>query len=470
MLRTLFVFAILLPGLAYALRNRYAALLLYLWYSLFRPQDWIWTDINWMRLSLVLSLLVVIPWDWLRAGTRQQAAGPARTIIPPLTHPLIVGMVLFLAAAVIANGQAVNAELSERWLDYLWRLLLIAVVASKLVNTRERFVLAVTVMAISLGFHSTKAGIMSTLRGGARILDGLGGSYVDNNGYAMAVVMILFLLVAAAQNTKFRWARLALYAMVVPSALAVMYTFSRAGFLSLVVAGVTFLMFQRHRVVTLLGLTAVGGVLLLFVPSGYTDRLQTIQTYEEVGETSALSRLHFWKVAIVMAEAHPLGVGLRNYDVVYDRYDSTRGLYGSKRSVHNSHLQVLAEMGYFGFAVYVGMFAVAAWLVLRARARSRLPGLPPETQRFLATMSAALMASLTGFVIGGSFIALALNDLTWIIFGLIVAFDRLGTQAVQEAAALARQAAVPVRPVRPAVAVVPARPVWTRPAPHGAEL
>ena len=46
MLRTFFVLAILVPGLLVSRRDRYAALLLYLWLALFRPQDWVWFDLR----------------------------------------------------------------------------------------------------------------------------------------------------------------------------------------------------------------------------------------------------------------------------------------------------------------------------------------------------------------------------------------------------------------------------------------
>ena len=57
MLRTVFILLILIPGFVAALRNRYAALLMYLWFALFRPQDWLWIDITSLRLSMVLGIV-----------------------------------------------------------------------------------------------------------------------------------------------------------------------------------------------------------------------------------------------------------------------------------------------------------------------------------------------------------------------------------------------------------------------------
>lgn len=435
MLRTLFVLAILIPGLAAAATSRFAALLLYLWFALFRPQDWLWVDITDLRLSAILSLLVVVPWSWLlsRPGSdpsrRKRLASEAW---PNLTHPLTIGMALFLCVALVAQSRAVDPSMGWAWLGYLWRLLLVSLVAVTLISTRERFSAVVMVIALSIGFHAVKAGVSSVFEGGARYNEGLGGAFIDSNGYALGIVMILAYLVATGQNADRRWLRWAMFCAVAPSVYTVISTFSRAGFLAAVVATVTFAGLQRRRAAAL-GLVAALGlaaVLAVPIPEGYLDRLETIQTYEEVSEESAMSRLHFWRVAIDMARENPLGVGLRNYDAAYDRYDFLRGRYGTGRSVHSSHFQVLAEIGFAGLAVWIGLFAYAFLVCLRIRSWAQYTQLDAADQRFFFTMANALMVSMVGFLVGGAFIALALNDLTWLTFALVAALDRLSAKAI----------------------------------------
>src|SRR4029077_1083864 len=135
----------------------------------------------------------------------------------------------------------------------------------------------------------------------------------------------------------------------------------------------------------------------------YAERLSTIQNYDEINEESAIARLHFWRVAVRMAEAQPLGVGLRNYEAAYDKYDFLQGRFGTARSVHSSHFEVLAELGYFGAAVWIGLFAYAFAAAFRIRRVSRMPGLPRDSSHFLLTTSTALLASMVGFLAGGSF-------------------------------------------------------------------
>ena len=307
MLRSLLVLSILIPGFFLALRGRFAALQLYLWFGLFRPQEWVWVDLSSLRLSLVLGLILVAP-------------SLATGIYPNVTHPLSLGAIAYFLTALSAQPSAYNSVVGWAWIDYLARLLLVCLLAVPLVSSRKRFIGVVAVIAGSLGFHSVKAGVASVVAGGARFGAGLAGSFVDSNGYALAVVMIVPLLIAVGQNMERRWVKLALFGTVPLCALAAVGTFSRAGFLALCASTLAFVGLQHRRLAMGLGLAIVVfvGLLVIPIPEGYVDRIQTIQTYEEIGDDSAMSRPHFWRVAVIMAMVHPLGVGLRNYDFAYD--------------------------------------------------------------------------------------------------------------------------------------------------------
>jgi O-antigen ligase len=189
------------------------------------------------------------------------------------------------------------------------------------------------------------------------------------------------------------------------------------------------------------------------IPQQYFDRLQPIQTYEKVGEESALSRWHFWAVGVRMVEANPLGIGLRQYEQAYDKYDFSHGKYGSHRAVHNSHVQVLAELGYCGEVVWLGLFGVAFFTCFRVRGRSRDETLDPKIQRFLWNTANALIISMLVFIVGGSFLSLALNDITWLTFGMVGALGRLAARRSRGEPVIAN---APVRPVPLAFRVVDA--------------
>ena len=422
MLRTLLVLMVLGPGLVMALRDRFAALLVYWWFAFFRPQDWIWIDISSLRLSLLIGLILVVP--SIFSG-----------LLPNLTHVLSLGNLLFLGLTLVAQVNAVDQAIGWAWVDFLARLTLVCLLTVTLVTTPRRLILLLTVIAASIGFHATKAGVVSLFGGGVRFFDGLAGAFSDNNGYALGTVMMMPFLLAVAGNAHIMfgpkrewmagWFRRGALAAVPMCALTVISTFSRGAFLALVAATLVYVSLHQRRIRLSLALATLTLLVLAYapIPEGYGERLATIATYNEIGEQSALGRLHLWQVAVKMAESEPFGVGLRNYEPAYNAYDFSYGQYGVDRAAHSSHLQVLAELGYPGAVVWILQFSVAFAIVYRIRRRSHQ--LAPVAASFVTSVANCLVASMVAFLVGGSFVSLAVNDLTWLTFAMLAALDRM---------------------------------------------
>jgi probable O-glycosylation ligase (exosortase A-associated) len=422
--RTLLVFGILIPGILAAIMNRFAGLLLYLWFALFRPQEWMWFDVARWRLSLMLGILFVVP--SILTG-----------VLPNVSHPLSIGGVLFLLCALLGQVNAFNSALGWTWVDFFARLLVVSLLAVTLIETPRRYLWTLLVVSSSFGFHAAKAGLAVVLGlGSVRFGEGAAGAFADNNGYAVGMAMIAPLLLACGQNLERRFLRVGYYLAGVLCVFGVIGTYSRGGFIAIAAAALVFCMLQRRRVLAILvfAVLAVPVVYYVQISRGYTERLETIKTYEQVGDESALGRLHFWKVAVDMAMDYPTGVGLFNYQPAYDTYDDSGGQFGHARSVHSSHFQVLAEAGFPGAVVWISMFTYALWLTLRIRrAALRNTTLAKEDRRLFVSASSGLIASMIAFLIGGAFVAMALNDLTWISFALTGALDRLFRRALAAA-------------------------------------
>jgi len=430
MLRAVLVLAVLIVGFGASFRSRYAALLLYVWFALFRPQEWIWADIGFLHLSFMIGLILVVP--SLLSG-----------IFPNVTQPLSIGTLAFLICTLIPQFTgSTHPAVAWEWIEYFAKLALVCLLAVPLLSTRHRFTVFLVVVGGSLGFHSAKAGLAFLLAGGLRFGEGEAGAFVDSDAYALAIAMTLPLLVAAAQQLRgysglWKWIRWALYLAVQLSTLTLIGTFSRGGLLALAAGALALLLVQRRRVLTVAATAVALALAALFVrlPEGYSSRMQTITTYEEEGDVSALSRLHFWRVALDMAKANPTGVGLKNYIERYDEFDDLDGAYGTARSVHSSHLEVLAETGFAGATIWASMFVYAFLTCLKMKHRTTASRFSRETARFFDTSANALLASMTAFLVGGAFIELALNDLTWLTFGMVTSLQLLHKAAMSEVAA-----------------------------------
>lgn len=409
-----------------SLFSRQVALLTYVWFSLFRPLEWIWWDLSALRLSLVSGLILLVP---------SLATGK----FPNASHPLTIMSWLFLGLGVLAQYTTFLPLEDQKWefIDTFARLIVVSALAVTLLTTKERLSQFVAVVAGSFAFFSAKAGVVAIIGGGVQIAVGQAGSFSDNNGYALAVNMAIPFMAAAAVTLRVdvpwmqsfvRYARQGFLLAIPLSVITVISTMSRAGLLALGVLAIVLALLQRRPLLWSAGIVVAGLLTFQFapMPEGYMERMETIRTYDEIGEQSALSRLHFWRVAVLMAEDNPLGIGLRNYDNAYNSYDFSSGLYGEWRSVHSSHFEVLAEFGYAGFVLWVIIFAYALFVCLRIRYSAvALSGLSAEDRTFYTITSTALAASMLAFLLGGAFIASASNEITWLTFGVTAALHRV---------------------------------------------
>jgi O-antigen ligase len=261
--------------------------------------------------------------------------------------------------------------------------------------------------------------------------------------------MVMPLLWATAKLLPFspkaaRFTKPVLWATLPLTAFFVFSTFSRSGFIALGVALLSWLSLQRRKFRTVIGvlLLIMAVVPFLPMPEGYLDRLQTIRTFEEEQESSAISRLHFWKVAMSMVAAHPLGVGLFNFEANYDDFDTTDGAWGRNRSVHNSHLQILTELGVIGFALWVFLLISSLIGCLRIRRKADAIGMDTRTGQVLWTLATAIFVSLFAFMVGGLFISMGLNDLTWLMFAAVAALERVASHAANPPAPIVKRASL----------------------------
>ena len=370
-------------GFFAALRNRYVALLMYLWFALFRPQDWMWVDITSLRLSMVFGIVLLVP---------ALAAG----LFPNASHPLSIGMILFLCSSIVSQMGAVRPDIGWLWIDFLFRLFLACLLLVTLTSNAKRVIGVFAVIGGSLGFHAPSGLASSSRRHALRRRPR--GAFVDTTVCARTVMIMpccsrrreLRRLVPAAARSAWDGAgstwRAARHVRVIG-------TYSRGDF-SRCAALLVFMALRAPRD-GVRGLAVVVALVVTVVPlpRSYTDRLQTIQTYKEVGEDSALSRPHFWQVGINMGLSNAFGVGLRQYEAAYDQYDFLHGRFGSKRAVHSAHVQVFAEQGILAPWYGPGGSRGGAACLRAGRDRQRAPEAGDRKLLFTSAMRAHVVAA-----------------------------------------------------------------------------
>jgi O-antigen ligase len=177
--------------------------------------------------------------------------------------------------------------------------------------------------------------------------------------------------------------------------------------------------------------TALAGLLAVAIvvpalPSAFWNRMSTIMATANERDQSETGRLHFWKVAVDIANAHPVtGIGFNAYQAAYDTYDTSGGAYSSSRSVHSIWFGVLAEMGYPGLFLYLLIIGQAFTACARIRKRAARGEIPDELGRYAVAFESAFVA----FIVGGTFVPFQYDEMLWHFFGLTIALESVAMAA-----------------------------------------
>jgi probable O-glycosylation ligase (exosortase A-associated) len=413
MLRTIFVLILAAIGAYYVLwGGTFYTLLFYIGNAYFRPEEWAWDQalIKSLKLSFISGAALLLS-SFL---SRQRFVFNGRVFL----------LFLFLSHTFVSALMAHDFAYSwAYWTDF-FKSTIVTYMIVILVTDFARLRLLLFVIVLFVGVEGAKQGwfyLISPPKWGANPngLPALG----DNNGVAVAMLMLAPVIQLLGQTTQRKWARPVywfLFAGVIARALT---TYSRGGFLACIALGGAYLLRSRQKLRLLVGMAFLLAIILPALPEEFWNRMQTIETYEEEG--SATGRLHFWRVAINMANAHPIfGIGYMSYLPAYDTYDFSEGEYGQKRAVHSSYFSVLAELGYLGAALFA---AILIGALQSCRRVSKLTQHDPALSA-LGKSAFALQMSLIAFLCGGAFLSYAYKEIVWHFIGMTMAVDRLATQ------------------------------------------
>ena len=421
MFRTIFVALVLTVAWGFALQSPLYAAALYLWIAYFRPESWAWND---LFLQLNLSYIAGAYLVFRAIGSGAVSRISARSAL----------LIVFLAHSLLSTSLGPDSAYSfSEWQEFA-KTIIVSVLLTSLVQTAADLRLMMIVIALSLGFEATKQGWANLiLHPGARndnSIPFLG----DNNLVAVGMLMLLPMIGALAE-TSTGWMKRLFQFMSIGVLYRAVSTYSRGGFLAAGVVGAVWFVRSPHKLKTIAAVVVATALVLPVLPQEFWDRMSTINApASEERDNSAAGRLHFWKIAVAMADDRPFtGVGNDAYARLYDQYDWTQGAFGRDRAVHSAWFGVLAEFGYTGLLLFIAIIATS----LRSCRRVRLAARRGEVSGSLGSYAIGFETALVAFIVGGSFVSFHYCEMLWHFFALSAALERV---AEVEAAANRLQA------------------------------
>lgn len=359
---------------------------------------------------------------------------------------------------------------------YVKIILIFALMVSTITSPR-RVRQMTWIMIVAAGYIASRA-VFDYVRGvnlveGDRVRGAVGGMLENPNDLALNLVTFLaptlFIIFQERKPSRRLFAGLIAVVMLA----AIVCTKSRSGFLGLVAMGAVVLYYMaRVKPAAVAGVLLAGVIGVAVMPSSFWNRMDSIVNAEEDQTGSRAARIRLLDQGVQVFMANPLtGIGagqFKNYNAP--------GVVEKWRVTHNVWLQVAAELGVFGVALF-------AFLVLRAytanfaalrllRRPSRKPrsadfgsrtaarsapqsavrdphlGLTAEERRTLELNAKGMFAAIVGWTVCALFASVAFNWTFYYVLALAVA----GREIVATRRAAAQAAVVPV--VAPATRLI----------------
>lgn len=343
----------------------------------------------------------------------------------------------------------------DAWIKWqeVTKILLMAMLTVWLFQDRQKLRILVMVIALSLGFYGLKGGLFVLATGGHWMVLGPPESFfATNTELALVLNMSLPMSLYLAREEPRRWLRMVLWATFGLSALAVPFTYSRGGFVGLLIVLAVLFLKARHRLVMIPVAVAVIVAFVALAPEHWFDRIETLETYQE--DESANLRFMSWRVSYEIAADRPLGGGGFNvfrhretYDIYMPEYPRTFG-----HDAHSIYFNFLGEHGWIG----LGLFLLLVLSCFHSLRQLRRLGKTNEDFRWVANYAHMIQASLIAYLVTGAFLSVAYFDLSYQLYIMVGLLKGLVSQQMATAA---EGAAAPA-------AIEPSPAVATRPLPR----
>lgn len=415
-MRTAIVLTIVVLSLPIAFLRPFYGTMLWSWASYFRPHDLAW------GLNYPLSKYIAAA----TLGGFLVALPLRREKFPNLFVREVFLMIFILLALILVCDAALYDTKAawEKFSDY-WKIFLMVFLTIAMVNTKDRMRWALWAIALSLGLLGFKGGFLGALRGAK--IQGPGGFIRDNNDFALVLNMALPILFYLARTEKLRTHRLLFGWTTFFTAIAVVLTHSRGGFLGMCAVAMLLAIKSNKKALAFGGmgvLVLVGASLLPVIAPDWIERIQSIQDYEQDG--SARGRFNAWATCWNIGLARPLtGVGPRNLDLeqTFQRFSP----HPEDRHVaHNIYFQTLSDGG-FTLLVPFMLLLISTYLTCW-RLRRRTPNFP-ENQWFI-NYCHMFEVSLAAYAVSGFFLSRNDFDLMYHIVGLVVCLKLMHRKVV----------------------------------------
>ncbi len=429
MLHDLFFISFLLALIALGFRKPFLFVLGYVYVDIVSPQRLTYYLLNSVQISLIFVCLAVGGWLVFddKRGMR-------------LTPRQLMLAVLLIYCFFTTQNADFPIAAAAKW-DWVWKALAFAIFLPMTLRTKLRIEALILFMVFAVGSIIIVGGIKTIVTGGGGygelnlMVSNNTGLYESSIISAVAAAVIPLVLYLRKYGTVFKpdW-RVNGYALGLTFActLIPIGTAARTGLICVALVAVLMLRTVGRRFLYLAVMTTAVAVAIPLLPASFTDRMNTIGSYQ--GDSSASTRIEVWKWTMAYAEDHPMGGGFDAFRQNKIRYYTVKAtevngqivnkqtlVIDKGRAYHSAYFEMLGEQGYFGLAL---------WLIIHITGLVRMEMLFRTYRRttnaddaWIGALANALQQSHLVYLVGCSFVGIAYQPFIYMLVGLQIGLD-----------------------------------------------
>ncbi len=305
----------------------------------------------------------------------------------------------------------------DKFNDPFIKAVIIFIVLVNVVRTRKRL-MGMMWLSFGIGVYLSFSALDLYLKGEFnveeyRIKVDVGGMFGNPNEMAMHFVMMTPLVITLGIAAKNKLLRYSYFAMAFLFVAANMVTYSRGGFLGLIVASavLAWKLGRKYRLNVTIASIVIGGIAILAAPGNYGLRMLSIfiPGLDSVGSSD--QRRELLERSLLVTARNPWGIGIGNFQIV-----GIRNLES-----HNAFTQVSAELGILGLIAYL-VFMISPFRKLSAIERTLFDA---DKHNWFYYLAIGLQASIIGYMVSSFFASVAYNWFIYYLIAYAVAFRRI---------------------------------------------
>ena len=429
-MRDLAFIAFLAALFGMGLRRPFLLVLAYVYIDIVSPQRLTYLLLNSFPISMLAVALAI--GGWLAADDKSGLRIAPRQV-------LLLVLTGYCGLTTLTADFPLDA--AEKW-QWVWKALAFAAFLPLTLRTRTRIEGLLLFMILSAATIIIVGGIKTLAGGGGYgqldlMVNNNSGLYEGSTISAVAIAIIPVILWFTRHGTLYPtdWrvkgfaAALCFACLLIPIG-----TSARTGLLCIALLAVLMLRTIRRRLLYTAALGLLGLAAIPFLPSSYTERMNTVSTYK--ADESASTRLAVWSWTLDYVNQHPLGGGFEAYrgnrlvmDIKgKDGADTT--VTDQARAYHSAYFEMLGEQGYPGLALWLFINLGGLWRmeVLRRRYRGA-----DDPRAWAGALAGALQEAQLIYLLGAAFVGIAFQPFIYMLVGAQIGLDgylaRTGTRA-----------------------------------------